>query len=101
MKYDVFQLPDSHQQVLDQTPESRRVRVTLLDRDHLPLARGTAAMPLFLGVGVFWPDCPVPSSGRLSTAKCFVLQSGETLKLKELCLCDGYPQRYDFWASQP
>ena len=101
MKYDVFQLPDSHQQVLDQTPESRRVSVTLLDHDNHPLARGTAALPLFLGVGLFWPESPMPSAKRLATAKRIVLPSGETLKLKELCLCEGLPQRYDFWVSQP
>lgn len=101
MKYDVFQLSDAHQQVLDQTPETHRVRVTLLDRDNLPLARGTAVLPLFLGVGVFWPDGPIPTSGRLATAKCITLPTGETLKLKELCRCEGHPIHYDFWVSQP
>ncbi len=98
---DIFQLPDSHHQALDEIPEPRRVRVILLDRDNLPLARGSAVMPLLLGVGVFWPDCPMPSSGKLCTAKCFTLPSGETLNLSALTLCEGAPPRYDFWVNRP
>lgn len=101
MKYDVFQLPDSHQQLLDETPELRKVRVILLDLDNLPLARGTAVLPLLLGVGVFWPDGPMPSSRLLATAKRFALSSGEILTLKEMNLCAGSPPHYDFWVCQP
>ena len=101
MKYDVFQLPEAHQQLLDETPEPRKVRVILMDCDGLPLASGTAVLPLLLGVGIFWPDCPMPGPGRLTTAKCFTLPSGEMLNLKTLVLCDGHPPRYDFWVCQP
>jgi hypothetical protein len=101
MKHDVLQLPDSHRQVLDETPELLKVRVILLDRDNLPLAKGSAVMPLSLGVGVFWPECSMPSAGKLCTAKCFTLASGETLNLIALTLCDGDPPRYDFWVDHP
>lgn len=101
MKYDVFQLPDSHQQLLDQTPELQRVKVILLDRDNLPIANGTAVLPLLLGVGVFWPHCPMPPDAQLGTAVCFALPSGETMRLKELTLCVGSPPHYDFWVCPP
>jgi hypothetical protein len=101
MKYDVFQLPESHQQLLDETPEPQKVRVILLDCDNLPLARGTALLPLLLGVGVFWPDCPMPGQAALSNAKYFTLPSGEMLNLQMLELCEGQPPHYDFWVSKP
>ncbi len=101
MKNEVHELPESHQHVLDGTPECERVKVTLLDQDNLPMARGTAVMPLLLGVGVFWPDCPMPADGRLAAAKGFVLPSGETLEVRELTLCAGCPPHYDFWVRQP
>jgi hypothetical protein len=101
MKYDVFQLPDSHQELLDQTPELQKVKVTLLDRDNLPIANGTAILPLLLGVGVFWPNCPMPQDAQLDMAVRFVLPSGETMKLKELTLCMGSPPHYDFWVCPP
>ncbi|MES2439712.1 MAG: hypothetical protein V4584_11620 [Verrucomicrobiota bacterium] len=101
MKYDVFQLPESHQQLLDETPEPQKVQVILLDADDLPLARGTAILPLLLGVGVFWPCCPMPGPNRLAAAKCFTLPTGEILKLKEMTLCSGSPPHYDFWVCQP
>ena len=101
MKYDVFPLPEAHQQALDETPEPQKVQVILLDEDRLPVARGTAILPLLLGVGVFWPSCPMPPANRLSLARCFSLPSGETLKLKEMSLCAGEPPHYDFWVSSP
>ncbi len=101
MKYDVIDLPHAHQQMLDETPERRKVRVTLLDRDRLPLASGTAILPLMLGVGVFWPSCPMPAAKCLAKAECFALPTGETMKLKAIMLCTGCPPHYDFWVSQP
>ncbi|RYD20978.1 MAG: hypothetical protein EOP88_13050 [Verrucomicrobiaceae bacterium] len=101
MKYDVFQLPESHQQSLDETPDPMKVQVILLDQDDLAIARGTAILPLLLGVGVFWPSCPMPGPNLLAAAKCFKLPSGEILKLKELTLCAGTPPHYDFWVCQP
>lgn len=101
MKYDVFQLPESHQQQLDQTPELQKVKVTLLDKDNLPIASGTAILPLLLGVGVFWPHCPLPPDAQLGRAGCFALPSGETLRLKEITLCMGSPPHYDFWVCPP
>ncbi len=101
MKYDVFQLPDSHQLVLDETPEPSKVKVMLMDCDDLPIASGKAILPLLLGVGVFWPDCPMPGPSGLSSAKCLNLPSGESLILKALNLCEGYPPHYDFWVCQP
>ncbi len=99
MKFDVFQLPENHLQVLDSTPEPQKVQVTLLDRDNLPLARGTAILPLLLGVGVFWPNCPMPPENRLDLAKCFTLPTGESMNLKSLRLCPGNPPRYEFWVG--
>lgn len=101
MKYDIFQLPESHQDLLDRTPELQKVKVTLLDRDQLPIASGLAVLPLLLGVGVFWPHCPMPSDFRLSMACCFTLPTGETMRLKALHLCNGSPPHYDFWVSPP
>lgn len=97
----VISLPESHQEVLDQTPEPQKVKVTLLDQDDLPMARGHAILPLLLGVGVFWPDCPMPGEAALATAKAFVLPTGESLRLSQLTLCAGDPPHYDFWVTQP
>ncbi len=99
MKYDVLQLTESHHAVLDRTPDLNRVQVTLLDCDSLPIACGTATLPLLLGVGVFWPSCPMPRGNQLATAACFTLPSGEILKLQSLTLCPGDPPRYEFWVS--
>ncbi|MEX1049665.1 MAG: hypothetical protein WED15_09060 [Akkermansiaceae bacterium] len=101
MFHTFYQLPASHQQVLDDTPEPSKVEVTLLDRDNLPLARGSASLPLMLGVGVFWPDCPMPPDGQLAAAKCFRLPSGETMKVRSMTLCPGSPPHYCFWSSPP
>jgi hypothetical protein len=101
MKYDVISLPQSHQASLDRTPLQQRVKVTLLDQDDLPIASGTAVLPLLLGVGVFWPHCPLPPAHRLDLAGHFALPTGEVMKLKELCLCQGSPPHYDFWVSPP
>ncbi len=78
-----------------------KVQVCLLDQDHLPLASGTATLPLLLGMGIFWPSCPMPAASRLAAAKCFVLPSGETMNLKSMKLGVGNPPRYDFWVSRP
>lgn len=101
MKYDVFSLPEAHQQVLDETPEPKKVQVILLDEEALPLACGTAILPLLLGVGVFWPSEPMPAANRLSSARSIGLLGGEMLKLKEMTLCTGFPPHYDFWVSPP
>ncbi len=69
-RHDAYQLPASHQRLLDATPGPLKVHVTLLDRGDLPLAHGTAILPLLQGGGVFWPDCPMPNADRLSMAKC-------------------------------
>lgn len=87
--------------VRDQAPEPYKIHVTLLDEDDLPLARGTATLPLLLGVGVFWPSCPMPPSSQLASAKCFVLPTGETLRLKSMSLCAGTPPHYSFRVSTP
>lgn len=101
MKYDVFPLPEAYQQVLDETPEPKKVQVTLLDEDDLPLARGNAILPLLLGVGVFWPVAPLPQGNDLLSAKCLRLRNGEILKVKELSLCVTEPLHYDFWVTAP
>jgi hypothetical protein len=84
-----------------QTPEPFKVQVTLLDQDNLPLAKGTATLPLLFGMGIFWPSCPMPPSQQLAYAKCFILPSGETLKLESLSLCPGSPPHYNFKVSLP
>lgn len=101
MDHEVYEFPEARHQVLDETPEPRRVKVVLMDGDDLPMCRGTAVMPLVpgVGVGVFWPDCPMPGGSRLSSAKCFALPGGETLKVKSLELCAGNPPQYDFRVS--
>ena len=99
MKTEVYPFPDSKQQILDHPPEPLKVKVVLLDQDNLPLARGTAILPLLLGVGMFWPSCPMPPADRLVDAKCFIRPGGETLKLKNLSLCPGNPPHYRFWVD--
>ncbi len=101
MNYEIYELSESHQQMLDDTPDPHKVQVSLLDRKNLPISRGTAILPLLLGVGVFWPDSPTPIKGRLSSARYLVLESGEILKLKNLTLCAGSPVHYNFWVSAP
>lgn len=101
MKTEFYSAPDSYHPILDETPEPLKVHVVLLDRDNLPLARGTAILPLLLGVGVFWPNCPMPSAERLASAKCFARPGGEILKLKNLALCPGNPPHYRFWVDSP
>lgn len=101
MNYEVYELPESHQQVLDDTPEPHKIEVSLLDRDNLPLGRGTAVLPLLLGVGIFWPDSQIPHDGRIATVKCLALATGERLRVKTLTLCKGYPLHYKFWVSAP
>ncbi len=73
-----------------------RVRVVLLDQDNLPMARGSAVLPLAFGVGIFWPDCPMPPFASLLTIKCFALPGGEMMLLKSLTLRRGYPPQYEF-----
>jgi hypothetical protein len=101
MNNEVRELPESHQQALDLTPECERVKVTLLDEDDLPLASGTAVLPTLVGIGVFWPSCPMPADGRLATAKGFSLPGGETLRVTDLTLCAGTPPHYDFRVIPP
>jgi hypothetical protein len=96
-----YQLPASHLKVLDDTPEPSRIKVTLMDADDLPIARGVATLPLLLGVGIFWPDCPMPPTHQLIAAKHFRLSSGETLKVRSMTLCTGSPPHYSFWVSPP
>ena len=96
MKSDSFQIPASHLQVLDNAPEPLRVQVTLLDHDNLPVARGAAVLPVLLGVGVFWPNSPMPPANRLYTVKCFKLPTGETMNIKSMMPGTGNPPRYEF-----
>jgi hypothetical protein len=93
---DVLDLPASHHRELDEIPLTSRVRVVLLDQDDLPLARGSAVLPLSLGIGVFWPDCPMPPSAKLVSVKCLALPGGEQLHLKSLTLREGQPPHYAF-----
>ena len=95
----LYPSPEFIQQALDDVLEPVKVQVKLLDRDDLPLASGTATLPLLLGVGVFWPDCPMPAAGQLTTVKCFALPTGEMMKIKTLKLCAENPPRYEFWVS--
>ena len=95
----VLQLPESPPDVLDRSPDVNKVQVTLLDCDNLPIARGSAVLPLSLSVGVFWPCCPMPCGDQLTTASCFLLPGGELLKLQALTLCPGDPPRYEFRVS--
>ena len=99
MHNEIYQLPESYQQLLDETPEPLKVRVILLDRQNLPLARGSAILPLLVGVGMFWPSCPMPSTDRLAEAKYFALQTGEVMMLRSMTLCAGSPAHYNFWVN--
>ena len=81
-------------------PDLVKVQVRLLDRDDLPLASGTATLPVLLGVGVFWPSCPMPAASQLATAKCFALPTGEMMKLQSLKLFAEDPPRYEFRVSR-
>ncbi len=101
MKTASLRIPYAHQQLLEEMPGPNRVQVTLLDRDNQPLACGVAVLPLLLGVGIFWPACPMPCRRRLAAAKCFILPSGEMMKLKALNRCAGSPAHYDYWVSRP
>jgi hypothetical protein len=101
MHQEVYHLPASYQKILDHVPDPLKVRVTLLDWDNLPLACGSAVLPLLMGVGMFWPSCPMPDSDRLASAKCFALATGETLSVRALTLCTGTPPHYQFWVNPP
>lgn len=76
-----------------------KIQVTLLDCDNLPLAKGMAVLPQHRREGFFWPNCPMPSSHQLKTARCFSLPDGERLDLNGLELCDENPPRYDFHVA--
>ena len=101
MNFELLQAPNSQQQAPDLAAESQKISVILLDQDNLPLARGVATLPVLLGVGVFWPSCPMPSENRLETAKCFSLPTGETMNVKGLKLCAGCPPHYEFRVNRP
>lgn len=101
MIHTFYQLPPSHLKALDDTPEKSKVKVTLMDQDDLPMARGMATLPLLLGVGLFWPDCPMPPESQLVAVKQFRLPSGEVLKVRSMTLCTGSPPHYSFWVSPP
>ncbi len=83
--------------MLDETPEPKKVTVSVLDEKNRPLASGKAVLPLLLGVGIFWPSSPIPET----KAQRLCLESGETLKLDNLIRCDGLPLHYEFWVSSP
>ena len=100
MNYDI-EFSEAHHQVLDETPEPHKVPVTLLDHNDRPLARGSAILPLLLGVGVFWPASPMPTGKQLSKAKRVTLASGESMILRTLKPCSDSSQRYDFWVNMP
>jgi hypothetical protein len=97
----VYPHQESHPQAVKPALEPVKVAVTLLDWDNLPLARGTAVLPVLLGVGVFWPSCPMPPEDRLCTAKCFTLPTGESMNIKTLKLAEQSPPKYEFWVSHP
>src|SRR6478752_9472327 len=98
MNYDI-EISEAHHQLLDETPEPHKVPVTLLDHNNRPLARGSAILPLLLGVGVFWPASPMPTGKRLANAKRVTLASGESMILRTLKPCSDSSQRYDFWVN--
>lgn len=100
MNYD-FEINEAHHQVLDETPEPHKVQVTFLDHNDQPLARGSAILPLLLGVGVFWPTSPMPTNKRLAKAKRVSLPGGESMVLRTLKPCPDNPDRYDFWVNMP
>ena len=97
----VYPLPESDQLALDDVPEPAKLQVKLLDHDDLPLASGAATLPLLLGMGIFWPSCPMPAASQLSTAKCFALPTGEMMKIETLNLRADNPPRYEFKVSRP
>ncbi len=99
MKSDLLDLHAPPPVRLNALCEPPRVRVVLLDQDNLQLAFGSAILPSSLGVGVFFPDCPMPTSRRLAAAKCFALPGGEQLHFKGLSLRGSQPPHYDFRAS--
>lgn len=90
-------LPESLHRMLDETPEPKKVAVSVLDQNNRPFATGKAALPLLLGVGIFWPSGPIAEA----KAQRLSLASGETLKLDNLIRCDGLPLHYEFWVSSP
>jgi hypothetical protein len=96
MKNELLDLPVSGHSAPYGIPDASRVRVVLLDRDNLPMAQGSAVLPLSLGIGVFWPDCPMPPSARLLSVNCLALPGGEILHLKSMTLRDGHPPHYEF-----
>lgn len=96
----VYPLLDTLTQTNAEIPDLVKVQVSLLDRDDLPLASGTATLPVLLGVGVFWPSCPMPAASQLATAKCFALPTGKMMKLHSLKLFTEDPPRYEFRVSR-
>ena len=100
MNHTAYPSLESITQAFEESPEPIKVQVSLLDRDDLPLARGTATLPLLLGIGFFWPNCPMPPASQLASAKCFALPTGEMMKIKSLQLRADCPPRYEFWVSQ-
>ena len=99
MKNEMFELSEAYQSVLDEIPPAQRIKVVLMDSDNLPMARGTAVLPIAAGNGLFWPDCPMPGGQRLSSAKCFTLPAGEVVKVKTLKLKAGTPPHYEFTVA--
>ncbi len=100
MIHPVYPQHQNPSQALEDIPEPAKVQVKLLDQDNLPLASGTATLPLLLGLGVFWPHCPMPAASQLATAKCFALQTGEMMRIRTLKLCADNPPRYEFRVSR-
>lgn len=96
----VASLLETLTQTNDEIPDLVKVQVRLLDRDDLPLASGTATLPVLLGVGVFWPSSPMPAASQLATAKYFALPTGEMMKLQSLKLFAEDPSRYEFRVSR-
>ncbi len=100
MKDEMFELSEAYQSVLDEIPQAQRIKVVLMDGDNLPMARGTAVLPVVAaGNGIFWPDCPMPGGQGLSSAKCFSLPGGEVVKLRTLNLKAGTPPHYEFTVA--
>lgn len=95
----VYPPPEATQQASDDLIEPVKVPVKLLDQDDLSLACGMATLPLLLGVGTFWPTCPMPAANQLAVVKCFALPSGEMMKIKTLRLCGENPPCYEFSVS--
>jgi len=99
MKHEMVELSEPYQTVLEEPSRAQRIKVILMDGDNLPMARGTAVLPVAAGSGVFWPDCPMPCGQLLTSANCFTLPGGEVLKLDELKLRAGTPPHYDFTVA--